>query len=139
MALSDSCWDTIGTLSRDLTRYADLGYDPSHAANIIDAVFSLATFAIEQDVAPYKHLVNSRLGVSRCVVESLLGVAAAEDNIGKSITPALKLLANVSKIHLELKQSFDDVYSEVSSTPGHFMLRTNPNLLSQLEVIRQCQ
>ena len=52
MALSDSCWDTIGTLSRDLTRYADLGYDPSHAANIIDAVFSLATFAIEQNVAP---------------------------------------------------------------------------------------
>jgi hypothetical protein len=49
MAMSDTCYETLGSLSSDFMHYIDWGYDGKDLSLVVDSMYNLAKFGVLHD------------------------------------------------------------------------------------------
>ncbi len=140
MALSDSCARILNELAKELVDYSDFGYEPKQVCHIVDALFSLASFVVGQDLPPDTPNTDHSLGISRTVIGTIPGVESDGNDAEQASGPAIaKLLADVSKVHPRLRKGLDDVYAELVSRPDHVLTQIDPDIRGKLEAVLKHQ
>ena len=67
MALSDTCSEVSWQLASDIVHYLDWGYGIEDISNLVDVVFSLASFQAKHD-APFMNAQEQKNGIDRMVI-----------------------------------------------------------------------
>ena len=67
MALSDTCSEVTWQLASDIVHYLDWGYGIEDISNLVDVVFSLASFQAKHD-APFMNAQEQKNGIDRMVI-----------------------------------------------------------------------
>lgn len=83
MALSDTCSEVSWQLASDIVHYLDWGYAIEDISNLVDVVFSLASFQAKHD-APFMNAQEQKNGINRMVISMFKDFLEDTDKVTQS-------------------------------------------------------
>ena len=83
MALSDTCSEVSWQLASDIVHYLDWGYGIEDISNLVDVVFSLASFQAKHD-APFMNAQEQKNGIDRMVISMFNDFLEDTDKVTQS-------------------------------------------------------
>ena len=83
MALSDTCSEVSWQLASDIVHYLDWGYGIEDISNLVDVVFSLASFQAKHD-APFMNAQEQKNGINRIVISMFIDFLEDTDKVTQS-------------------------------------------------------
>ena len=83
MALSDTCSEVSWQLASDIVHYLDWGYGIEDISNLVDVVFSLASFQAKHD-APFMNAQEQKNGINRMVISMFIDFLEDTDKVTQS-------------------------------------------------------
>ena len=100
MALSDTCSEVSWQLASDIVHYLDWGYGIEDISNLVDVVFSLASFQAKHD-APFMNAQEQKNGIDRMVISMFKDFLEDTDKATQS------KFADVVQANLNLRTALD--------------------------------
>ena len=96
MALSDTCSEVSWQLASDIVHYLDWGYGIEDISNLVDVVFSLASFQAKHD-APFINAQEQKNGIDRMVISMFKDfLEKADDDSRIKFSEVIKLNKNLT-------------------------------------------
>lgn len=130
MALSDTCFEALDNLQTDFVGYLDWDYPAEKLSNIIDAMYLLGEFMVDQDMHPGAPENYKKHHLDGVVIGALLDKAfqAEADEI-------IDVVAQVSEVNSKLNRSIEDMISNLLLNKNELKDEGN-RLLDQLQSIK---
>ena len=100
MALSDTCSEVSWQLASDIVHYLDWGYGIEDISNLVDVVFSLASFQAKHD-APFMNAQEQKNRIDRMVISMFKDFLEDTDKATQS------KFADVVQANLNLRTALD--------------------------------
>ena len=100
MALSDTCSEVTWQLASDIVHYLDWGYSIDDISNLVDVIFSLASFQVKHD-APFMNAQVQKNRIDRMVISMFKDFLEDTDKATQS------KFADVVQANLNLRTALD--------------------------------
>ena len=100
MALSDTCSEVTWQLASDIVHYLDWGYSIDDISNLVDVIFSLASFQVKHD-APFMNAQEQKNRIDRMVISMFKDFLEDTDKATQS------KFADVVQANLNLRTALD--------------------------------
>ena len=120
MSLSDSCHEALYSLQESLVHYSGWDYEPSQLNSIINAMYELASFAVNHDAPLNANQDEKNESIDRTVVLTLLEMSIEG---GQEIAP---LLVEISRVNSRLSRSIDSIANKMTQKERLFDAIVSP-------------
>lgn len=130
MAMSDTCYETLGDLSGSFMHYIDWGYDDKDLSLVVDSMYSLAKFGILQDNLNRPTDAWLAETTHKVVITGLL-----EDMEMDNVEGACVRIASIAKHNVTLAEGIEYLAKGLQQKSSLFDMITEPLLHQRLEKI----
>lgn len=132
MAMSDTCYETLGSLSSDFMHYIDWGYDGKDLSLVVDSMYNLVKFGVLHD--NFDRPTDEWLAEAahRVVISSLL-----EDMEIGNVDVACEQIASIAKHNVSLAEGIEYLAKCLKQKGSLFDSITEPLLNERLTKIAE--
>ncbi len=130
MAMSDTCYETLGSLSSDFMHYIDWGYDGKDLSLVVDSMYNLAKFGVLHD--NFDRPTDEWLAEAahRVVISSLL-----EDMEIGNVDVACEQIASIAKHNVTLAEGIEYLATGLQQKSSLFDAIAEPVMHRRLQKI----
>ena len=131
MALSDVCYEVIDELQKSIIRNLDREYSAEELSHIIDAIYDLGTFSIQQDCWSSAENKEVNLIMDEIVLFGLID--EAYETKSKQVS---MIFAGIAKVNSKLCQSITNMIEHLTMKDQLFEAIKTPHRLELLKEIK---